>query len=617
MKRLFLYSITAVLLFSLGIVTASAQVKTKKVIRENKVVKIFEQESSQISSTSSNNKSTTPQRVAATTTPAAGVVIGNTDYDYGWNSGHRKYLVVDTAGTVAHMIFMERDQTASTTALQRRAIKYAYYTWSDGSIVTGYPVPKATAASGFGAVDVFWTGDAKNTAAVTGHTDTWLAFDGAPGSGNFTYAAVPSPGTVDPSITIEQSTNTIYYNDSHDANRTNIFVSKTGDYGTTWSVIDSALITHVAGSLFVMGTIDNKVLIAPNGNLAIATTITGAGTWGTVSYDSADAIGYFESTNKGTSWTWHKISVDGASVLYGADTVYNYYENFGDLDAVYDKNSNLHIVSAAQAVKVVNDSTEQRYWGTLYWKTGLSNFKFISTDAHYDEYDTVATNQTYSGNGYGFPYPAITVDPKGNGLFAIWSQPEVVSGHVQYAWTGYEHYNLWYATSQDLGTTWSAPTELSNSQDALFSVTNQWLTKPTSSTYRAHVLYLQDTSAGEWVGSQGVHASVPWIYRTIDFANTTGIIGGANSPKKFSVEQNYPNPFNPATTIAFHVPSSSVVSVKVFDVLGREVATLLNEEKSAGDYSVQFDASKLSSGVYIYRLQAGSFTDSKKMVLMK
>ena len=90
-----------------------------------------------------------------------------------------------------------------------------------------------------------------------------------------------------------------------------------------------------------------------------------------------------------------------------------------------------------------------------------------------------------------------------------------------------------------------------------------------------------------------------------------------NIPDEYSIEQNYPNPFNPATTISFSVPSPEFISLKVYDILGNEVATLVNEEKPAGNYELQFDASNLSSGVYLYRLSAGNFTEIKKMVLLK
>ena len=81
--------------------------------------------------------------------------------------------------------------------------------------------------------------------------------------------------------------------------------------------------------------------------------------------------------------------------------------------------------------------------------------------------------------------------------------------------------------------------------------------------------------------------------------------------------QNYPNPFNPSTTIKFQIPNSSFVNLKVYDVLGNEVATLVNEEKPAGTYQLSFDASNLSSGIYFYKLQAGNIVETKKMILLK
>ncbi|MCX6149796.1 MAG: T9SS type A sorting domain-containing protein [Ignavibacteriales bacterium] len=88
-------------------------------------------------------------------------------------------------------------------------------------------------------------------------------------------------------------------------------------------------------------------------------------------------------------------------------------------------------------------------------------------------------------------------------------------------------------------------------------------------------------------------------------------------PKEFKLYQNFPNPFNPTTTIKYSIPERSRVELKIFDVLGKEVATLVNEEKSIGNYEVHFDGSNLSSGVYIYRLKAGNFFNTKKIVLIK
>jgi Secretion system C-terminal sorting domain len=89
------------------------------------------------------------------------------------------------------------------------------------------------------------------------------------------------------------------------------------------------------------------------------------------------------------------------------------------------------------------------------------------------------------------------------------------------------------------------------------------------------------------------------------------------SPDKFKLEQNYPNPFNPSTTIKYSVPTQEYVQLKVYDLIGNEVATLVNETKAPGIYETMFNATQLASGIYIYALRAGSFTQTKKMILMK
>ena len=99
---------------------------------------------------------------------------------------------------------------------------------------------------------------------------------------------------------------------------------------------------------------------------------------------------------------------------------------------------------------------------------------------------------------------------------------------------------------------------------------------------------------------------------------TTGVEEFESSlPTQYALQQNYPNPFNPATTIEYSIPQQSPVTVKIFDLLGREVAVLVNEEKDAGRYSVQWNAAAMPSGIYFYRLQTGQFTEAKRMILMK
>jgi hypothetical protein len=126
----------------------------------------------------------------------------------------------------------------------------------------------------------------------------------------------------------------------------------------------------------------------------------------------------------------------------------------------------------------------------------------------------------------------------------------------------------------------------------------------------------------------------PWILAVTDSAGgDTGFlrawclvityqcpVGGIKTieiPNYYSLNQNYPNPFNPTTTISFTLPRAEDVKLVVYDILGREVATLVNEFKQAGIYDVPFNASSLSSGVYFYRIETKSFTQTKKMLLVK
>ena len=89
------------------------------------------------------------------------------------------------------------------------------------------------------------------------------------------------------------------------------------------------------------------------------------------------------------------------------------------------------------------------------------------------------------------------------------------------------------------------------------------------------------------------------------------------SPIRFLLDQNYPNPFNPETGIRYQVSGSSDVKLVVYDLVGREVAVLAKERKAPGSYEVQFDASGLASGVYLYRLTAGEFVETRKLLLLR
>jgi len=126
---------------------------------------------------------------------------------------------------------------------------------------------------------------------------------------------------------------------------------------------------------------------------------------------------------------------------------------------------------------------------------------------------------------------------------------------------------------------------------------------------------------------------VNFVFRATDFTTVGGVayiddlefsgindievIENGQMPNQFELKQNYPNPFNPSTLIEYSIPEQSFVDLKVYDILGNEIAVLVNAEQSAGVYRADFSGNGLASGLYFYKLQAGSFVETKKMVLTK
>jgi len=140
---------------------------------------------------------------------------------------------------------------------------------------------------------------------------------------------------------------------------------------------------------------------------------------------------------------------------------------------------------------------------------------------------------------------------------------------------------------------------------------DSWALNYTGSAVLADIdlIALSGCPDGWAVGSSGT------IVRMISYVGIPK--GSTEIPNVFKLEQNYPNPFNPVTVIGYQLSASSFVTLKVYDLLGREVATIVNENRPAGYYTVEFDATNLASGLYFYTLKAGDFTDTKKMLVVK
>ncbi len=183
-------------------------------------------------------------------------------------------------------------------------------------------------------------------------------------------------------------------------------------------------------------------------------------------------------------------------------------------------------------------------------------------------------------------------------------------------WTRYDleaGYDFGYVEiSSDNGSTWQSVTAV-NGTNLTWTEYSYDVTQYANASTQVKIRFRLNSDV--FITGQG------WWVDDIKLTNyclgTVGTPGLSNVPKTYAIGQNYPNPFNPVTVIKFQLPQPEDVSIKVFDLLGREVAVLLDERKEPGYYEVSFDGGNMASGLYFYRIKAGSFTETKKMILIK
>ncbi len=228
------------------------------------------------------------------------------------------------------------------------------------------------------------------------------------------------------------------------------------------------------------------------------------------------------------------------------------------------------------------------------WQMGTVD-AYVAPERH-----LVAVNSTWAMSARFDWYPNIpqnvAVGPSNNHPQVTWtrnSEPDIA---------GYDIY-------RDLGSDFGLIATASASASSYIDVDLYIGSTTRFSPYATYYVVAKDVSTLQSPASRPVSISYSGAQRKN--------IAVVEMPKDFSMDQNYPNPFNPSTTISYGIPDAGTVHLVVYDNLGREVITLVNEYKNAGYYQANFDAGKLSSGIYIYKLQSGNFTSVKKMQMVK
>ena len=386
---------------------------------------------------------------------------------------------------------------------------------------------------------------------------------------------------------------------------------------------------------------------SPNGQYLAA-----MGTWDGVQTDTSlnpDVVYLYYSTDGGASWSGKVAGVgSGTNPEYGQVVNRNYapyFSNFGQLRGNISNDGVMHVVINGYGEGVLEGEVDTtNVFPILYWNSRDDEWISLSipgTDAPDDGVNSITGGtpaRIYPGNGIGQAYPGVSLSPDGHVVFVYWQCMEYTGeiGNSLYniypgdggANTGPIYYtDLHYTYSEDGGKTWSPVTILKGDASVMeqFPAGAQELyINAATDTATFHYVYQEDVIpgaaifTGQVAGQNSFSNDVAWRYDKLSFPITpAGAVGDPSLVSSFELSQNYPNPFNPNTQIKYSIAERSNVTLKVYDVLGKEVATLVNTTREAGSYDVNFDASSLSSGLYIYTIQAGSFSESKKMMLLK
>ena len=284
-------------------------------------------------------------------------------------------------------------------------------------------------------------------------------------------------------------------------------------------------------------------------------------------------------------------------------------------------------MGAVQGVLDAVNSTLIDNFPILYWNDRDQALVELTTDAADAPADTNTINNLAAfrpGNGLGNAYPSISIGPADE-IVVIWQQWEddgtgrlvnvFPAGGVDSIFVT----DIWGAVSVDGGATWSTPEKIAGTPGAsdVYPVVNKDALRDGDSLVIDFV-YMEDLNPGVSLFGEGDASETIWYYeRASLFAPVTGIEETATVVENFSLSQNYPNPFNPTTTISYSLDKAADISLDVYNVIGQKVATLASGRVNAGEYTADFDASSLASGLYFYTLTSGDVSITKKMVLMK
>jgi hypothetical protein len=534
---------------------------------------------------------------AATQSP--GTVVGTTYFDYQSNGSSGNRVAVGSDGSVFF---------AWTNGLNWERPRKVYFNWVDRfgqwySNGIGDNV-FSDSVTGYCQVSMAYGNRGVIACHAGANVFSQIAIDGdPPGFGIFNVYNAPdlvsgNRRVIWPYVAVDRN-NLIHLVMSENSNAQNpqrLCYARYNPANNSWwpnatnpQYIDSV---KTISSVIAASPVSNKVVIAYS-----KMTDSSSQTWNDICY-------YL--SQDGTTWDFANGRVNVTNYGDDEDSLYAYT----DVAVIFDYNDNFHIVWNA------NWSVDAN---SYYYRTYL--FHYNSARQAIDEVRTPWPDSLWLGSGCDFGgwnraicKMDLGVQPGTNNLYAIWTQFDTSDCSAG----GYSNGDIWMAYTSDGGTSWSQPDNLTNSHtpncEAGDCDSDHWASLADVVDGSLHLFYVNDKDAGGMPQTEGSATENPMMYYPILLS---GIDDTPAKPINFTLAQNYPNPFNSRTNISFELKTASQVKLEIFDIAGAKVASLVNEQMAPGSHQVNWNAEKVASGTYYYRLTAGKEVQTKQMVYVK
>jgi len=540
-----------------------------------------------------NDRVLTPPMVfnSATTTWTISEVSvdGRSQYDLQSN-GNTNYIVQNPTNPLnMHACFMV---ATDPNPWDTRNVRY-FYT-SNGGTSWEYIGTVTTARSGFPCI----TMTTNDRAVILNHSTDGggvlrgqIYVDAAPGAGAWTR--------LDPGITGGTIT-PIWPDAMYDR------VSNKLLFGVSQQTPGDSLFRNVCTNLTAPGTFLGYQHV-PGAETAeqYAFAVTNDGSrYGLAYCTNTGGAEYITSTDDGVTWS-------APTVLW----TWNPADSMGTLrtvDLVYDAAGTPKVLVGLGHVDPVGGTfTPGLPSKVFFWSPGINGGNPVTIDSADGLNGSNPTNDVF----FSVTRSVIGMSADNNAIYVAYNKSRLDTSDI-----GNNFFDVWFRYSSTGGATWSPKTQLTNVTGPLNDCRYPAISPSnhvSAPNHYAHMVVMSDSIPGSNVNGAPASTS-KMMYIKLQTDDPIGIhnIGG-EVPGSYQLYQNFPNPFNPSTKIKFALPKSGFVTLKLYDVLGKEIGTLISEDISAGTFEYVLNANSLPSGVYFYSLRAGDYSDSKKMILVK